>query len=204
MIELLGLLLLLFIPAGLALRRYEKQQVRDITTPKQTQSIKRLWKYADDAIARQRYQPAEKALLKILKIDPKNTSAYNRLGLVYVRMDRTEDAVACFDIASSLAPSVASLYNLGIAEFQNGNMEAASSALEKVIDLEPTPKRLLVFAKVQQRLGNHKRVVDTVKRVVDEDPSQRNLEYLAESYEAAKQYKKAEEVRERLQSVSNQ
>ncbi|MEX0748633.1 MAG: tetratricopeptide repeat protein [Candidatus Saccharimonadales bacterium] len=197
MVEI-GLIVLAFIPVVVILFRYRQQSLHDVTTPKQSQIIKRLWEYAETAIGKQRYELAEKALLKILKNDPKNTAAYNRLGLLYVRMDRAKDAVSCFDIASSLAPSVASLYNLGIVELQSGNLTQAASALERVIDLEPTSKRLLVFARVHQQLGNHKKVVDILQRVVDEEPSRRNLEYLAESYEAAKQYKKAEEVRQRL------
>ncbi len=197
----LGLLLLLFLPAGYLLSRYSKSTQRDVITPKQTENIRRLWEYAEVAISKQRYEMAERALLKILKSDQKNTAAYNRLGLIYVRMNRYDDAAACFDIASSLAPSIASLYNLGLVHFQSGNYEQAASALEKVVDLEPSTKRLLVFAKVHQKLGNHKRVVDIINQVVKEEPTRRNLEYLVEAYESAKQYKNADDIKLRIEQL---
>ncbi|MEX0919713.1 MAG: tetratricopeptide repeat protein [Candidatus Saccharimonadales bacterium] len=197
----LSLLVLAMVLVVVGVKRYQKYYMQDIRTPKQTQAIKRFWDYTETAIAKGRYENAEKALLKILKYDTKNTAAYNRLGLLYSRMGKTDDAIACLDIASSLAPSVASLYNLGIMQFRSGNLEEAATALEKVIDLDPTIKRMLVFAKVQQKLGNHKRVVDILEDVVNEDPSPRNLEYLLEAYENAKQYKKAEEVREQIRGM---
>lgn len=200
----LGLLLLLLVPVAYLLTRYSETKQRDVITPKQTENIRRLWEYTEVAISKQRYEMAERALLKILKNDPKNTAAYNRLGLIYVRMDRNDDAASCFDIASSLAPSIASLYNLGLVHFQSGNYEKAASALEKVVDLEPSTKRLLVFAKVHQKLNNHKRVIDIINKVVEEEPTQRNLEYLIEAYESAKQYKKAEEVKQRIADLQTE
>lgn len=192
----LTLLILAFIITLVAVRIYHRDRMRDVESPKQSQRITRLWEYAETALQRKNWSAAERALLQILKYDHKNTAAYNQLGMVYVRSKRFDDAIACFDIASSLAPSVASLYNLGLVHFQTGNFQEAASALEKVVDLEPTPKRLLVFARILQNLGEDKKVVDVLRRAVDMDPSERNLQYLAESHEAAKQYKKAEEVRQ--------
>lgn len=190
----LTLLLLAFIVTVAVIHMYRRDRVQDVAGPKQTQRITRLWEYFETASGRQNWDAAERALLQILKYDHKNTPAYNQLGMIYVRTKRFDDAIACFDIASSLAPSVASLYNLGLVHFQTGNFQEAASALEKVVDLEPTTKRLLVFARILQHLGDEKKVVDVLRRVVDMDPSERNLIYLAEGYEAAKQYKKAEEV----------
>lgn len=198
MTELLVLLMAL-IAAGLVIYMYQRQSMKDIAGPRQTQNLTRLWEYFENEMKNERWDRAERVLLKILKYDHKNTSAYNQLGMIYVRNKRFEDAIACFDIASSLAPSVASLYNLGLVHFQTGNFEEAALALEKVVDLEPTAKRLLVFARVLQNLGEHKKVVEVLKRVIDIDPSERNLAFLADSYENAKQYKKAEEVRQQIQ-----
>lgn len=197
----LWLLVLAFISAMVAIRMYHRDKVRDVAGPKQSQRISRLWEYFEMTSRRQNWDAAERSLLQILKYDHKNTAAYNQLGMIYVRSERFEDAIACFDIASSLAPSVASLYNLGLVHFRTGNLEEAASALQKVVDLEPTSKRMLVFARVLQQLGEHKKVVDVLRRAVDMDPNERNLTYLAEAYDDTKQYKKAEEVRQQLQQV---
>ncbi len=197
----LTLLILAFIITMVAIHMYRRDRMQDVTGPKQTQRITRLWEYFDTASKRGNWDAAERALLQILKYDHKNTAAYNQLGMIYVRTKRFEDAIACFDIASSLAPSVASLYNLGLVHFQTGNFQEAASALEKVVDLEPTPKRLLVFARILQYLEEDKKVIDVLRRVVDMDPSERNLTYLAEGYEAAKQYKKAEEIWQQIHQI---
>lgn len=200
----LTLLILACIGAFFAIHTYHRQQVRDVASPKQTQRISRLWEYFETSYKRGNWDAAERSLLQILKYDHKNTAAYNQLGMLYVRMERFDDAIACFDIASSLAPSVASLYNLGLVHFQTGNYEEAASALQKVVDLEPTSKRMLVFARILQQLGEHKKVVDVLEQAVRMEPSERNLTYLAEAYDDAKQYKKAEEVRQRLREEAPQ
>ena len=195
------LLVLAAVGAMIAIRTYNRQQVHDVEKPRQSQRIARLWEYFEMTSRRQNWDAAERSLLQILKYDHKNTAAYNQLGMMYVRAERFDDAIACFDIASSLAPSVASLYNLGLVHFRVGNYQEAASALQKVVDLEPTSKRMLVFARVLQQLGEYKKVVDVLKRTVDMDPNERNLAYLAEAYDDTKQYKKAEEVRQQLQQT---
>lgn len=200
----LGLIVLVLLGAWLIIRSYSREANQEINTSQQTQYITRLWEYVHTAMKRQRWEKAERALLKILKYDHKNTSAYNQLGMIYVRSQQPENAIACFDIASSLAPSISSLYNLGLVHYQMGNLQEAARALEKVVDLEPTPKRLLVFAKILQKNGQHKKVVDVVERAVDMDPSERNLQYLAEAYEAAGQPDKAQEAQTRITHLRNQ
>lgn len=190
---------LLIILAGIAItfiaiRSYSRDQVKDVVSPKETQTITRLWEYTSAALKKQRWDSAERALLKILKYDHKNVSAYNQLGMIYVRTQQLDNAIACFDIASSLAPSVSSLYNLGLVQYQSGNYEAASRSLERVVDLEPTTKRRLVFAKILQKQGKHKRVIDVLESLIEDDSSERNLRYLAEAYENNKQPQKAEAI----------
>lgn len=198
MIEL-GLIIVTLIVGWVVIRSYRYDSAEQgVRTPQQTQYITRLWEYAHTAMKRQRWDTAERALLKILKYDHKNTSAYNQLGMIYVRSGQPENAAVCFDIASSLAPSVSSLYNLGLVHYQTGNLHDAARALEKVVDLEPTTKRLLVFAKILQKDARHKRVVEVMERVVEMDPSDRNLQYLAEAYEAAGEENKAETTRRRI------
>ena len=42
---------------------------------------------------------AEKALLAILKIDEKNAAAYNRLGILYAKGQKFDEAIECFEKA---------------------------------------------------------------------------------------------------------
>src|SRR3989344_2647136 len=119
--------------AWMAIRRFEQQTKDDITSPKKSTRLKKLWEYVGQALCEQRYWAAERALLSILRIDHKNTGAYNRLGMLYARQQNYEDAIECFDIASSLTPTVATLYNLGLVQYEYGNYDKSVAALEKVI-----------------------------------------------------------------------
>lgn len=179
-------------------RRFEQHIKDDVTSPKTSAKLKRLWNYVSVALQEQRYRAAERALLSILRIDHKNTAAYNRLGMLYAMQKNFEDAIECFDIASSLTPTLATLYNLGLVQFENGDYAQAASAFERVVDLEPTPKRYIAYAKALERLNNNKKVVDILEKTVEIDPSLRNMEMLAQAYERTKKYDKAEALRTRM------
>ena len=51
---------------------------------------------------------AEKAYLKVLKVDHKNSLAYSRLGFIYSHFGQVDDAVECFQIVADNYPNAAS------------------------------------------------------------------------------------------------
>lgn len=180
-----------------------KARVHDqaVITPKASEKLDRLWKRARSAISERRYRAAEKTLLSILKIDHKNAAAYNRLGTIYAKQHNLDDARECFEIASSLTPTLASLYNLGLVEYELGNYQQAANAFEKVIDLEPTPQRYVAFAKAQNKLGNMKKVITALEAAIEIQQSAKLFETLAQAYESIEEYDKATEVRNRAQRL---
>jgi len=194
---MIGLLLiaLAILLAWFSVRRFHKQAKEDVTSPKASARLERLWQYVGEAWSAKRYLAAERALLSILRIDHKNTAAYNRLGMLYARQQNFEDAIECFDIASSLTPTISTLYNLGLVNYEFGNFDKAAAAFEKVIDLEPNIKRYMVYAKALEKIGEYKKVVDIIEKVAQADPTQAHLEMLAQAHEHTKHYDKAEDVR---------
>ena len=76
--------------------------------------LDKLWEIAQESLKSQRYLRAEKALLTILRIDERNATAYNRLGILYAKQQAYSDAIECFEIAQSLEPSASSLHNVGL------------------------------------------------------------------------------------------
>ena len=71
---------------------------------------------------------AEKALLTILKFDEKNAAAYNRLGILYAKSQKYDEAVECFEIAQSLDNNPASIHNVGLIYLETGAYEKAAMA----------------------------------------------------------------------------
>lgn len=197
---MIGLVLIILagVTVWIAYKRFEQQIKEDVTSPKASAKLKRLWNFVSIALQEQRYRAAERALLGILRIDHKNTAAYNRLGMLYAMQENYDDAIECFDIASSLTPTLATLYNLGLVQFENGNFAQAANAFEKVVDLEPTPKRYIAYAKALERLGNNKKVVDVLEHTVEIDPSLKHMELLAQAYERTKKFEKAEALRTKM------
>ncbi len=182
----------------LTYQKFEQHIKDDVTSPKASAKLRRLWNFVGIALKEQRYRAAERALLSILRIDHKNTAAYNRLGMLYAMQENFDDAAECFDIASSLTPTLATLYNLGLVQFENGNYFQAVNAFEKVVDLEPSPKRYIAYAKALERLGNNKKVVEILEKTVEADPSLKHMELLAQAYERTKKYDMAEKLRTRM------
>src|SRR5215210_4964194 len=117
----------------------------------------KLWDIAHQGMRENRFLRAEKALLTILKIDQKNAAAYNRLGILYAKQKEYQDAIDCFEIASSIEATASSLHNLGLIYYETENYEKASVAFEQALKLEDNlAARHIAYAKVQEKIGNVK------------------------------------------------
>jgi tetratricopeptide (TPR) repeat protein len=186
---------LAFVAAWMSIHYFHIYRQEDIASPKTSEKLNKLWDYVNSALRAGRYRASERALLSILKIDHKNTAAYNRLGMLYAKQHNLDDAIECFEIASSLTPTLATLYNLGLVHYEKGNYKQSAAAFEKVIDLEPSPKRYVAYAKVQEKLGNHKEVAKALEKVIEEEPTPKHYELLAQAYVRTKNHAGAEEAR---------
>ncbi len=193
--------------AGLAawwsINYFHRYGREDISSPKTSDRLNKLWGYVDKAFRAGRFRAMEKALLAILRVDHKNTSAYNRLGMLYARGGNYPDAIDCFTIASSLTPTVATLYNLGLVQYEVGNYREAAHAFERVVDLEPDVKRYIAYAKASSKIGNNRRVVEVLEKVVELEPTAQHWEMLAAAYTQNKNYRKSEEARKQAAILSS-
>ena len=63
--------------------------------------LDKLWEIAQQSLRDRKYLRAEKALLTILRVDERNATAYNRLGILYAKQQEYKDAIECFEIAQS-------------------------------------------------------------------------------------------------------
>jgi len=117
-----------------------------------------LWSIAQESLQTNKYLRAEKALLTILRIDEKNSSAYNRLGILYAKQRSLNDAIECFEIAQSLEPSASSLHNVGLIYLETKQYEKAALAFEQALEIDSgLPARHIAYAKVQEKIGNDKK-----------------------------------------------
>lgn len=158
----------------------------------------KLWSVAQDALREKKYLRAEKALLTILRVDERNATAYNRLGILYAKQQAFKDAIECFEIAQSLEPSASSLHNVGLIYYETGDYTKAALAFEQALSMESDlSARHIAYAKVQEKLGNQKKMIESLEKAVEIDPIPQTLNILADAYERTGQQELSLDLREK-------
>ena len=195
---MLGLLLIILLGAWVI---YQPQTINEVTADlpvRISEKLGQLWNIAQESIQTNRYLRAEKALLTILRIDERNASAYNRLGILYAKQRSLDDAIECFEIAQSLEPSASSLHNVGLIYYETKSYEKAALAFEQAIAIDgDLASRHIAYAKVQEKLGNDKKMIESLERAVELDPIPQTLNILADAYERTDQAELAISLREK-------
>ena len=161
-----------------------KQRQEEEQSPKYKAQMKKLWQVAQESMKERKPFRAEKALLTILKFDEKNAAAYNRLGILYAKGQRYEEAVECFEIAQSLDNNPASIHNAGLIYLEIGEYEKAEMAFRQAIDLEgDVPARYMALAKAEEKLGRTRKAVEALENAYELDPSVSTLRQILAIYE---------------------
>ena len=180
---------------------WKQQTITEVTADlplKISEKLDQLWDVAQESIREKKYLRAEKALLTILRVDERNATAYNRLGILYAKQQAFKDAIECFEIAQSLEPSASSLHNVGLIYYETGNYEKAALAFEQALAMEDDlSARHIAYAKVQEKLGRNKRTIQSLERAVELDPIPQTLNILADAYDRNGQSELALELREK-------
>ena len=155
-------------------------------SPKYKAQMKKLWAIAQTSMKERKPFRAEKALLTILKFDEKNAAAYNRLGILYAKGQKYDEAVECFEIAQSLDNNPASIHNAGLIYLETGAYEKAEMAFLQAIELEgDVPARYIALAKAEEKLGRPKKAVEALENAYELDPKVATLRQILAIYEDA-------------------
>lgn len=151
-----------------------------------TAQMRKLWQIAQDSMKERKPLRAEKALLTILKFDEKNAAAYNRLGILYAKSQKFDEAIECFEIAQSLDDNPSSLHNVGLIYLETGAYEKAAMAFEQALKLEgDLPARFIALAKAKEKLGKRKEAIDALESAYELDRSASTLRQILAIYEDA-------------------
>jgi tetratricopeptide (TPR) repeat protein len=180
---------------------YQKQTVAEVVSDlpsKLSDKLDQLWSIAQTSLQDRKYLRAEKALLTILRVDERNASAYNRLGILYAKQQQFKEAIECFEIAQSLEPSASSLHNVGLIYFETQNYDKAALAFEQALAIDnELASRHIAYAKVQEKLGNDRKMIDALERAIQLDPIPQTLSILADAYDRVGDAQLALDLRER-------
>lgn len=164
---------------------------------KLSDKLDKLWEVAQESLREKKYLRAEKALLTILRVDERNATAYNRLGILYAKQQAYKDAIECFEIAQSLEPSASSLHNVGLIYYETADYTKAALAFEQALAMESDlAARHIAYAKVQEKLGNTKKMIESLEKAVDIDRIPQTLTILADAYERSGEQELSLKLRE--------
>jgi tetratricopeptide (TPR) repeat protein len=195
---MLGILLVVIFGVLAVIKRQTITEVATDLPLKISEKLDRLWEVAQESLRDKKYLRAEKALLTILRVDERNATAYNRLGILYAKQQAFKDAIECFEIAQSLEPSASSLHNVGLIYYETNQYEKAALAFEQALTMEnDLASRHIAYAKVQEKLGRNKKMIESLEKAVELDPVPQTLNILADAYDRNGQEELAKELREK-------
>lgn len=198
-----GLLLIVAVGIWVVFRHQDPTEIRAEIPSKFSDKLNQLWDIAQESLRDRKYLRAEKALLTILRVDERNATAYNRLGILYAKQHAYKDAIECFEIAQSLEPSASSLHNVGLIYYETENYDKAALAFEQALAMDDNhASRHIAYAKVQEKLGHTKRMITSLERAVEIEPSVQSYNILADAYERHGREADAESIRARLQRAA--
>ena len=195
---MLGLIVIVLLGGWTIYQRQTLAEVEADLPTKLSEKLTQLWTIAQESIQTKKYLRAEKALLTLLRVDERNASAYNRLGILYAKQQAYKDAVECFEIAQSLEPSASSLHNVGLIYFETGHFEKAALAFEQALSMDnELASRHIAYAKVQEKLGNDRKMIEALEKAVELDPIPQTLNILADAYDRTGRSELAMTLREK-------
>ena len=195
---MLGLLVIAILGTWAIVQRQTISEVSADLPTKLSEKLDQLWSIAQESLQDRKYLRAEKALLTILRVDERNASAYNRLGILYAKQQAYKDAIECFEIAQSLEPSASSLHNVGLIYFETENYEKASLAFEQALAIDgELAARHIAYAKVQEKLGHDRKMIEALEKAVELDPIPQTLNILADAYDRTGQSELSLTLREK-------
>lgn len=198
---MLGLIVILVL--GLGLFFYKPRHLN--TTPNNDEDMAVLGRYWQDAYSSlkdKKYLRAEKALLNILRIDERNATAYNRLGILYAKQNALRESIECFEIAQSLEANPSNLHNVGLIYYNVGDYSKAALAFEQALAVEDNIAiRHIAYAKVQEKLGNLTKMTEALEKAVELEENPQSLRMLASAYEQTGQTHLAADLRTKAEKM---
>lgn len=201
---MIGLLLLILLGAWAIWHQQSIDETANDVSQRLSSKLDKLWDIAQESLRDHKYLRAEKALLTILRVDERNATAYNRLGILYAKQQAFKDAIECFEIAQSLEPSASSLHNVGLIYYETKQYDKAALAFEQALAMEDTlAARHIAYAKVQEKLGNTRKMVSSLEHAVKIEPSIQSFHILADAYDRVGELEKATAIREQIQRAVN-
>ena len=125
-----------------------------------------------EALGKNKFEAAEAAFRKLLKLAPGNPSGLVNLGLVEFRLGRAEEAQRYFQQAIQVKPDAALAWMmLGVTYMNQDDAEAATAALAQAVYLDPkSPQAHNYYAVMMAKRGWYDGAEDELRKVIELAP----------------------------------
>lgn len=118
-----------------------------------------------------RSKEAEVALKHAIKLDPKDSCAYDQLGRLYYDQEDYANAIAIFNEKVKLKPNAVTYHFLGNATYFSGKFEESLVFYEKAASLNPSyPDFYSDYGRAFNRLNRHKEALEVYERGLRIEP----------------------------------
>ena len=126
-----------------------------------SQFTEELNNFVDDELAIQQHE-----LLEKLSINQEDTRTLNRLGVLFARYDRNEEAMSYFEQATKEGNYLPALVNMGNMAFLQEDYYSAGSYYQRVINIRPsTATAVLGLARVSHALNDLEKTSELFKNL---------------------------------------
>jgi two-component system chemotaxis response regulator CheY len=148
---------------------------------------------------RGQYHQAVESFKQATERNPLNTKRKIELADVYLKMNRSEEALEIFESVGKSEPTDLNLIDMGIVHLENGDIERAGLYLNKIQD--PIPEAVPVFNNYGvelRRRGKLRKAVEQYKRCLKVKPSDPTILYnLGRAFFELEKFQEAQTVLEK-------
>ena len=139
--------------------------------------INHLMNQAKDSLKNEQFSFAEKVLIRVATLDPKNLETYRLLGDLYLRQQNYKDAISSYKVALRYQPKDAQiLHNLGLCYYQENQYKRSIKYFKKSVRYESgVAHRYISIASAYQSLKDMKNAKIYMKKALDLEPA--NIAY---------------------------
>lgn len=166
-------------------RSYADRQKAPLRHKPNAQELRRMVEEARVLLDDEHYDAAEKKLVEVLSLDPKNKDAYEYIGRLYIQTKNIENAKEAFKYLHKLSPQDASvLASLGeIATIEN-DVDAAFTYFSRAKNISPNnPKYLDFFIEAAIRKGDVMEATIALNHLREVNPENQKISTFEERIE---------------------
>ncbi len=187
------------------IRYWQKKKTSYKSQSALSERVSKLLQQAEESIKQEDWLAAEKKLIEVVALDPKNKQAFLYLGDIYIEQKKYSEARESFLYLLKISGGQAELYNkLGEVEQAEGNLAKAESYFLQSVDLDKDNVNYLYnLAMVYQLEENFDKADKYLDKVLSLEPNNpRYLDALLKISIIRKDKNKAWQIWQRLHEIN--